>query len=197
MKKNLLPILTLCPTLALAHPHQWIDLRIAPQTDASGALIALRESWEFDPYSSEILLERNQDAAALAQFKKDIDQFFAEQHGFTYSQKLAFAAPRDTTIDTSGGILRYDYTLPLKTPARGTVQFKIYENSYYMDVSYALDQAKQWDNGCRLTVKEANPTAEEEELAASFDQNAQAPSGLGAVFAQTSELQCGGAQKNQ
>ena len=194
--KIILP-LVLCPTLALAHPHQWIDLRITPQTDASGALIALRESWEFDPYSSEILLERNQDAAALAQFKKDIDQFFAEQHGFTYSQKLAFAAPRDTTIDTSGGILRYDYTLPLKTPARGKVQFKIYENSYYMDVSYALDQAKQWDNGCRLTVKEANPTAEEEELAASFDQNAQAPSGLGAVFAQSSELNCGGTQKNQ
>ena len=189
--KYLLPFLILCPTLALAHPHQWIDLRITPQTDASGALIALRESWEFDPYSSEILLERNQDAAALAQFKKDIDQFFAEQHGFTYSQKLAFAAPRDTTIDTRGGILRYDYTLPLKTPARGKVQFKIYENSYYMDVSYALDQPKQWDNGCRLTVREANPTAEEEELAASFDQNAQAPTGLGAVFAQTSELQCG------
>ena len=119
--KIILPLL-LCPTLALAHPHQWIDLRITPQTDASGALIALRESWEFDPYSSEILLERNQDAAALAQFKKDIDQFFAEQHGFTYSQKLAFTAPRDTTIDTRGGILRYDYTLPLKTPARGTVQ---------------------------------------------------------------------------
>lgn len=184
-------LLLLCPALALAHPHQWIDLRITPETDASGALTALRESWEFDPYSSEILLERNQDAAALAQFKKDIDQFFAEQHGFTYSQKLAFAAPRDTAIDTSGGILRYDYTLPLKTPARGKVQFKIYENSYYMDVSYALDQVKQWDNGCRLTVKEANPTAEEEELAASFDQNAQAPTGLGAVFAQTSELQCG------
>ena len=189
--KYLLPFLILCPALALAHPHQWIDLRITPQTDASGALTALRESWEFDPHSSEILLERNQDAAALAQFKKDIDQFFAEQHGFTYSQKLAFAAPRDTAIDTSGGILRYDYTLPLKTPARGKVQFKIYENSYYMDVSYALDQPKQWDNGCRLTVREANPTAEEEELAASFDQNAQAPTGLGAVFAQTSELQCG------
>ncbi len=189
--KYLLPFLILCPALALAHPHQWIDLRITPETDASGALTALRESWEFDPYSSEILLERNQDAAALAQFKKDIDQFFAEQHGFTYSQKLAFAAPRDTAIDTRGGILRYDYTLPLKTPARGKVQFKIYENSYYMDVSYALDQVKQLDNGCRLTIKEANPTAEEEELAASFDQNAQAPTGLGAVFAQTSELQCG------
>ena len=188
--KYLLPFLILCPALALAHPHQWIDLRITPQTDASGALIALRESWEFDPYSSEILLERNQDAA-LAQFKKDIDQFFAEQHGFTYRQKLAFAAPRDTTIDTRGGILRYDYTLPLKTPTRGKMTFKIYENSYYMDVSYALDQPKQWDNGCRLTVREANPTAEEEELAASFDQNAQAPTGLGAVFAQTSELQCG------
>ena len=189
--KYLLPFLILCPTLALAHPHQWIDLRITPETDASGALIALRESWEFDPYSSEILLERNQDTAALAQFKKNLDQFFADQHGFTYSQTLAFAAPRDTTIDTGGGILRYHYTLPLKTPARGKMTFKIYENSYYMDVTYALDQPKQWDNGCRLTVREANPTAEEEELAASFDQNAQAPTGLGAVFAQTSELQCG------
>ena len=175
-------LLLLCPALALAHPHQWIDLRITPETDASGALTALRESWEFDPYSSEIL---------LAQFKKDLDQFFADQHGFTYSQTLAFAAPRDTAIDTGGGILRYHYTLPLKTPARGKITFKIYENSYYMDVTYALDQPKQWDNGCRLTVREANPTAEEEELAASFDQNAQAPTGLGAVFAQTSELQCG------
>ncbi len=189
--KYLLPFLILCPALALAHPHQWIDLRITPETDASGALTALRESWEFDPYSSEILLERNQDAAALAQFKKDLDQFFADQHGFTYSQTLAFAAPRDTAIDTSGGILRYHYTLPLKTPTRGKMTFKIYENSYYMDVSYALDQPKQWDNGCRLTVREANPTAEEEDLAASFDQNTQAPIGLGAVFAQTSELQCG------
>ena len=122
---------------------------------------------------------------------KDIDQFFADQRGFTYSQTLAFAAPRDTKIDTSGGILRYHYTLPLKTPVRGVAQFKIYENSYYMDVTYAADQTKQWDNGCRLTIKEAKPTAEEEELAASFDQNAQAPTGLGAVFAQTSELQCG------
>ena len=151
-------LLLLYPALALAHPHQWIDLRITPETDASGALIALHESWEFDPYSSEVLLQRNKDAAALAQFKKDIDQFFADQRGFTYSQTLAFAAPRDTKIDTSGGILRYHYTLPLTQPARGR----------------------------------AKPTAEEEELAASFDQNAQAPSGLGAVFAQTSELQCGG-----
>ena len=185
-------LLFFLPALALAHPHQWIDLRITPETDAGGALTALRESWEFDPYSSEVLLERNQDATALAQFKKDLDQFFVDQHGFTYSQALTFAAPRDTKIDTRGGILRYDYTLPLKTPVRGRAQFKIYENSYYMDVTYATDQPKQWDNGCRLTVREANPTAEEEELAASFDQNAQAPSGLGAVFAQTSELQCGG-----
>ncbi|MFC2305441.1 MAG: DUF1007 family protein, partial [Cardiobacterium hominis] len=65
-------LLLLYPALALAHPHQWIDLRITPETDASGALIALHESWEFDPYSSEVLLQRNQDAAALAQFKKDI-----------------------------------------------------------------------------------------------------------------------------
>ena len=184
-------LLFLLPALALAHPHQWIDLRITPETDASGALTALHESWEFDPYSSEVLLQRNQDAAALAQFKKDLDQFFADQRGFTYSQTLAFAAPRDTKIDTSGGILRYHYTLPLKTPARGALQFKIYENSYYMDVTYAADQTKQWNNGCRLTIREAKPTAEEEELAASFDQNAQAPAGLGAVFAQTSELQCG------
>ena len=30
-------LLFLLPALALAHPHQWIDLRITPETDASGA----------------------------------------------------------------------------------------------------------------------------------------------------------------
>ena len=166
-------LLLLYPALALAHPHQWIDLRITPETDASGALIALHESWEFDPYTSEILIQRNKETAALAQFKKDIDQYFREQHGFTYSDTLSFGEPRDSAIDTSGGVLRYTYTLPLKQPARGMARFKVYENSYYMDVTYALDQPKSWDNGCTLTIREAKPSAEEEELA------------------QTSELQCG------
>ena len=161
-------LLFFLPALALAHPHQWIDLRITPETDASGALTALRESWEFDPYSSEVLLERNQDAAALAQFKKDLDQFFADQHGFTYSQTLTFTAPRDTKIDTRGGILRYDYTLPLKTPARGRAQFKIYENSYYMDVTYATDQPKQWDNGCGGMLAPAPPPRGREPCGADF-----------------------------
>ena len=188
---KLLPLLALAPLAALAHPHQWIDLRVTPQTDASGALTALRESWEFDPYTSETLIQRNQGAAAFAQFKKDIDQYFREQRGFTYSDSLGFAEPRDSAIDTTGGILRYAYTLPLTAPVRGMARFKVYENSYYMDVTYALDQPKQWDNGCTLTIREASPTAAEEELAAGFDQNAQAPAGLGAVFAQTSELSCG------
>ena len=188
---KLLLFLCLVPLAAFAHPHQWIDLRITPETDASGALTALRESWEFDPYASETLIQRNKEPAALAQFKKDIDQYFREQRGFTYSDALSFGEPRDSAVDTSGGILRYSYTLPLKQPVRGVARFKIYENSYYMDVTYALDQTKRWDNGCSLTIREANPTAEEEELAAGFDQNAQAPAGLGAVFAQTSELQCG------
>ncbi|MDO4643066.1 MAG: DUF1007 family protein [Cardiobacteriaceae bacterium] len=182
-------LLVLFPCIVLAHPHQWIDLRITPKTDAHGALIALEESWEFDPYSSEILLQRNATPEALAQFKKDIDTFFTEQHGFTFSKQAAFAAIRDSQIDNRGGILRYSFTVPLQAPMK-TLQFKVYETSYYMDVTYALDQPKQWDNGCRLTVREADPTPEEEELAASFDQNAQAPTGLGAVFAQSSELTC-------
>ena len=188
---KILLFLLFAPVLAFAHPHQWIDLRITPETDAGGALTALRESWEFDPYTSEILIQRNKETTALAQFKKDIDQYFREQHGFTYSDTLSFGEPRDSAIDISGGVLRYTYTLPLKQPARGMARFKVYENSYYMDVTYALDQPKRWDNGCTLTIREAKPSAEEEELAASFDQNAQAPAGLGAIFAQTSELQCG------
>ena len=71
---KILFFLLLAPILAFAHPHQWIDLRITPETDAGGALTALRESWEFDPYTSEILIQRNKETAALAQFKKEIDQ---------------------------------------------------------------------------------------------------------------------------
>ena len=82
---KILLFLLLVPVLAFVHPHQWIDLRITPETNADGALTALRASWEFDPYTSEILIQRNKETTALAQFKKDIDQYFREQHGFTYS----------------------------------------------------------------------------------------------------------------
>ena len=38
---KILLFLLLAPVLVFAHPHQWIDLRITPETDASGALTAL------------------------------------------------------------------------------------------------------------------------------------------------------------
>ena len=53
-------LLVLVASTAQAHPHVWIDLRVQPQLNEQGQLVALQQAWRFDPFYSLILIEELQ-----------------------------------------------------------------------------------------------------------------------------------------
>lgn len=194
MKKLL--FLFLFPSWVSAHPHEWIELQITPQTNAQGQLTAMKEYWVFDPYTAEMLLEPifaidniAGQKAAFADFSRETDKNLAQQNYFTYSD-AAFLPVKDGTLQVnSAGDLVFSFTLVLKTPVN-RLHYQVYESSYFIEIRHAENQQTVWDNGCQLHITESEPDEQDYELAASLDRGVQAPATLGALFAQQAELLC-------
>jgi len=138
-----------------AHPHMWIDARVAIEIDADRRVAALRQVWLFDEmfgaYATQGL-KKGKDGSLPADVLQGMAQDWMKalgepvSHYFTRvtvaGKTAAFAAPRDARVDWNPKTSRLalSFTLPLAEPvapgAEGA-QVDIYDPTYF--VAYAFD----------------------------------------------------------
>jgi polyphosphate kinase len=219
---SLTPILTsaLCgfalslPSLALSHPHVFVDATIEVIFDETGRAEALRIGWAYDDlfsltYVSEQGLDPDFDGvltpaeqASLAGFDMDWQPGFA---GDTYAllgdQPLGLSPPTDTTAEYVDGRLVSSHLrriAPAVAPGAGDAGLvvQVYDPSFY--TSYMIVQTPVLTGGsaCRVQVFEPDRDAADamllaalEELSGSADTEAEFPA-IGSAYAEEARITC-------
>lgn len=202
------------PSVALAHPHVFVDATLQVIFDASGRAEALRIGWAYDDlfsltYVSELGLDPDFDGvltpaeqASLAGFDMNWQPGFA---GDTYAllgdQPLALSPPTDTTAEYVGGRLISSHLRriePAVTPGAedAALVVQVYDPSFYTSYMIIETPVLTGTTGCRVQVFEPDREAADamllaalEELSGSADTEAEFPA-IGSAYAEEARITC-------
>ena len=160
-------LLALLPTIALAHPHVWVDSATEVLFD-HGRMTGVRHHWRFDEAFSEFAsqgLDTNKDGRLsrdelqpLAKINvdslKEYDFFTVVNKG---DYEAGFADPQDYWLEKDNDRLILHFTLPLARPldVRGTIAMEIYDPEYFVAFTLPNREAVILDDappGCTLAV---------------------------------------------
>ena len=193
---------------ALAHPHAWIDLRIAVLFDARGHVTGLRQTWLFDEFYTAFALEGLARDPRGAPSADDVQAIVAENmknledYGYFTSvtqgeAEVGLDAIRDVSANYRDGRLDMTFTYAFAkpvSPATAPLRYAIADPTYYIEMLHvdAADAIRLEGSpaGCRHRLIEPQPTMEAVGLAAALDRTQSGGDGLGALFAQTVVIQC-------
>ncbi len=200
-----LALAALMPRAALAHPHEWIDMRSAPVFDAAGHVVALHQEWLFDDYYGQLSLPDfdangnkvldHDELMTLARENlanlKDYD-YFTEVT--VNGAKTAFAGVGDIDSRLEKGRVFLSFTLNLGKgidPRGSSVSYRIFDPSYYIAMLHQKTEPVRIDRaGCDYAINRPKPDAVWVTLAQGLDRNATAPDDLGRNFAETVTVTC-------
>lgn len=200
-------ILILFTGLLQAHPHVWVDLRVRPLMNEQQQLIALQQSWRFDPFYSLILIEELERGGPAAELEQRYDQLALEVvtnlARFDFFSRVSsqgvrqgFAEVTDYNLMRVGQRVEFSFVLPLKTPldSRTTLNYQIYDPSYYIEMLHTpeigLDRTRLPEI-CQVEIQAPNPSSDliEKALALDADQTPDDPE-LGVHFAERVLIRC-------
>ena len=202
-----LTALVLSAPLAWAHPHEWIDVRVALIFEDK-KLVAVDQSWRFDPFfSSYVLAELNQERPnkqvlaeqASAMGPEMIDNLkkhsFLNEMFYDGSSLSGFVGSFDSAeVIRDQMELRFRLTLlePLDLKA-ADFQYRVYDPTYYIEMLHANRhrpklQGAPW--GCRVKVVASEPDEDVLLYASSLDVDESSDEGLGIHLAETATVSC-------
>lgn len=205
-------------SIARAHPHAWITVRVEVVVNEKNEVIALRQRWLFDKmYSSYALddFDPNKngkvDDGELLQLAHENLSNLKEYGYFTIlengdGKRAVFGAPGDVKsyfegVATDARQIVMEFTLPLETPqslhGKG-VTYRIYDPTYYIDMGHEKDKGLRLVaektgaamKGCAGAIEHPKVAEEMVLSAAALDKNATAPQDLGYYFSEKAVLTC-------
>lgn len=192
---------------AAAHPHVFVDARVAFLLDATGLLEAVRVSWVLDPLFSMLLLGEMgldplsvPDAGGRAALSALQPGWAAEYGGAgTLSIQgigVALAPARDAEAGIVDGSIEIAFTRPLETPLDprgGTVGLSVYDPRYF--VAYRVTEVSVAGGGCTARALPFEPdraaAALMADLATLGREETPADPTVGARLADRAVLTCG------
>lgn len=192
---------------ATAHPHAWIDLRIAVLFSQDGHVEALRQEWAFDPTYSHLLLE---DMAA-DQPHLDLEtalRTMAErmlgnlsEHGYfteiTLGERhLEPAVARDATLSLRQRRLHLQFELPVEGTrpfATQPLTYRVYDPTYWIEILHDPEDVIHLagGEGCSARIQPPRPEPWMVAYAATLNRDQRAPiADLGRPFAEVVSIEC-------
>lgn len=202
------------PSVALAHPHVFVDATIEVIFDTTGRAEALRIGWAYDDlFSLTYISERGLDPdfdgvltpaeqASLSGFDMGWQAGFA---GDTYAllgdQPLGLSAPTDSTAQYVDGRLVSSHLRriePAVSPGSGDAALvvQVYDPSFYTSYMIAQTPVLTGSTGCSVQVFEPDRDAADamllaalEELSGSADTEAEFPA-IGGAYAEEARITC-------
>ena len=194
----------LCVSIGLqAHPHVLVDMRVTPELDSAGNLIALHQEWRFDTFYSVMLREEMHAGGEAGREKllQDIKANLA-QHGYYTrlyrdSESVHLSDAENQRMIEDGRNLEFHFTLPLSEPVTANgheLRYRIYEPTYYIEMLHAESDALNLGEmaaRCESELDKPSPTSEQLQRAAEVDEDGvpEDPD-LGQHFAETMTIRC-------
>lgn len=198
--------LALLSGLALAHPHVYVDARVAFVIDAGDRATAVRITWVFDPFYSMLLLsELNLDPAAdpgadglaaIAALQPEWAQDFGgDGEAAIDGAPLALGPAHAVEAAMVDGQIALSFTRALETPIdprAASVSIAVFDPFFF--VAYTLVGAQVDGAGCAASVVLFDPDADLQALQGTLlelgvDEKPSDP-GVGRLFADRAVLTC-------
>ncbi|MEL0436334.1 DUF1007 family protein [Phycobacter sp. 'Weihai'] len=202
-------LVTSAPSGVQAHPHVFVDTGLALSLDSQGQLEAVEVTWAYDDFYSLLVFEDlgldgdmdgRLNTAELGLLKGFDLNWVVGFAGDTYLQQgekhLALQAPEHVSTEVVDGriITRHRRKLSEPVSADGVV-IKAYDPTYY--TAYTVNQGVSVGTGCVVDIippdlDRAYTLVEELLYAMPADQAEEAYPEVGAAFADTVHVICGG-----
>lgn len=193
-----------------AHPHIWIDARVALEMTPDGAATALKVTWWLDElYTQTVItgMDTNGDGAYTAsELQPLIEEAVRNLDEWSYftdirsgPDRVATDAPTVYRAYMDGERLVYEFTLPFpdETPVNGDgLRVRLFDPSYFISIELKKEQPvtlNQASNACSYSVEPAPGFNESLLLSESAFADKAEPNteGLGGSFAETVVITCG------
>lgn len=164
------------PTVALAHPHIFVDAKFEAVASADGSLSEVRDTWRFDEvFSSSVLLDFDKNGnstlepAELAAVAKTVQNSLAQYNYYTSitidGKTVPLAKPAVMKAAYKDGSLTLSFSQEPagKTPLKGLIVFGVYDPTLYTALDFAEDSdLKTTGTGfSRCTHKIVRPDSKE------------------------------------
>lgn len=200
---------------ALAHPHQWIDMRSQLIVSDDGMITGLRVEWKMDKgYTREALdglqktADGNYSAADLQSLTEENLGALADYGYFVFfrfnDEKQKIGNPFDgvQTYNPKDDRLTLLFSVPLVQPLdphKGVVILKVYDPEFFIDFEYVDDKpiliSKALSKACSaslLPIPKDNQTEDTRLMLASKDKawKPDQAEDYGGLFAQPVEVKC-------
>jgi ABC-type uncharacterized transport system substrate-binding protein len=189
---------------AEAHPHSWIDLKVAVLFDDTGKIKGLREDWLFDEvYTTYILdsfakgkpLTPDRFAAIARKIMGNLKSYDNFTKAKANAKPLALGGIAAPGAAMQGRRFALTFTANFAEPvAPKGFAYEIYDPTYYIEMLHA--EAKDAIRlvgapaGCQPHVAKPTPSMDAIVRASSLDQTQTSDTGLGELFAEKITISC-------
>ena len=200
------------PSMAVAHPHVFIDATIEVIFDAKGRAEALRIGWTYDAlFSMTYIAEQGlgpdfdgvlspQERAALTGFDMDWHEGFAgDTYAFLGEVALGLSPPSEPTAAYRDGSLVSTHLRRFSAPVAPTAEdlvVQVYDPSFYTSYMIAQTPVLTGGGGCKVQVYEPDRAAADarlqaalDELAGGADAESEFPA-IGSAYAEEARISC-------
>ncbi|GIL01525.1 MAG: ABC transporter substrate-binding protein [Alphaproteobacteria bacterium] len=149
--------MTLAPSLAVAHPHVFVEANLEILRNAQGAVTELRHVWRFDElFSSMVLLDYDEngdgklDSDELDAVSQTVTQSLSEYNFYTEvrlgREPQAFQGPERIMVDYTDGQVLMFFAATMKEPleiAGKPFRVAVSDPTYYVAIEIADESAVQ------------------------------------------------------
>ncbi len=193
---------------ALAHPHEFVEMKVEVKFDAQGKVSGFRYSWLFDEFFSAYALE-GQDANKNGESEQsELDSLMTEILGnihridyFTKFDENGVVPEVDKAVPVAATLKKRKFLLTFDVPLKEAVEvnekplrYAIYDDEFYIamnhdnaDGSISLSNAPA---GCKWDLRTPDPDEDVAAFASSLDKTESGGSDLGINFAEWVAITC-------
>ncbi|MGI9354830.1 MAG: DUF1007 family protein [Rhizobiaceae bacterium] len=194
---------------AVAHPHEFVTMRITAQFDENGHVVGLLYNWTFDPFFTAYAVE-GEDAnkngvAEQAELDSLLNNILGNIHGNNYF----------TAFDGNGAVPTFKTAIPIASemsseqqlvvtfdlpfaqpidPKKKAIRYAVYDDEFYIAMTHDPDakavELVNAPSNCKFDLEEPDPDEDIAEFAASLGKNDSGGSGLGVQFAEWVSITC-------
>ena len=204
----LLVWLCLLPTRAIAHPHEFVTMKISVLFDGQANITGLRYKWTFDRLFSAYALEgqdKNKNGKAepdeLLALQNEILGNIAEIKFFTRFDKKGvqpdFAKAKPLGAEMVKREFSMTFEVPFKTPLNVSakpLRYGVFDDEYYISMLHD-DKGKSVQlvgapSNCKWDMEAPDPDQDMAAFAQSLDKTQSSGGGLGEYFAEWVTISC-------
>ncbi|WP_457807606.1 DUF1007 family protein [Kushneria sp. EE4] len=201
-------VLSWVATTATAHPHGWIDYRVAVMVDDQGQVTALEQSWKMDPFQSLTMVEGLEGVAGNESMAQRLDALgheiaanLASQHYLTHvydgDRELALGGIEDYTTRLDDNRVEFSFILTLAEPQPldESLRWQVFDDTYFIEFLYddRIEHPIELVNAppqCHGEIVHADPDPAVVARVSAIDITGEAPEGIGRLFTDTGVIKC-------